>query len=115
VDLETPLKKGDLILWNNEHWLIYRSTTSSYQPHQKFYMVRCNHYIKWVDNGELKESWIYLLGSKDSKIKDNFRTWHNVITPQPNKYIEIILPHVLMPINTEIIVMDEAWYLVDYD
>ena len=115
VDLETPLKKGDLILWNNEHWLIYRSTTSSYQPHQKFYMVRCNYYIKWVDNGELKESWIYLLGSKDSKIKDNFRTWHNVITPQPNKYIEIILPHVLMPINTEIIVMDEAWYLVDYD
>jgi hypothetical protein len=78
-------------------------------------MVRCNHYIKWVDNGKLKESWIYLLGSKDSKIKDNFRTWHDVITPQPNKYIQIILPHVTMPINTEIIVMDEAWYLVDYD
>lgn len=115
VDLETSLEPGDLVLWNDEHWLIYRSTTSSYQPHQKFYMVRCNYYIKWIDNGELKESWIYLLGSKDSKIKDNFRTWHNVITPQPNKYIQIILPHTTMPINTEIIVLDEAWYLVDYD
>ena len=115
VELGIPLNKGDLILWNDEHWLIYRSTTSSYQPYQKFYMVRCNHHIKWIDNGKLKESWIYLLGSKDSKIKDNFRTWHNVITPQPNKYIQIILPHVTMPINTEIIVMDEAWYLVDYD
>lgn len=115
VDLDTNLEKGDLVLWNDEHWLIYQSTTSSYQPHQKFYMVRCNYYIKWIDKGELHESWIYLLGSKDSKIKDNFRTWHNVITPQPNKYINLILPHVTMPINTEIIVLDEAWYLVDYD
>lgn len=115
VELGLPLEKGDLILWNDEHWLIYRSTTSSYQPHQKFYMVKCNYYIKWVDKGVLKESWVYLLGSKDSKIKDNFRTWHNVITPQPNKFINLILPHVTMPINTEIMVLDEVWYLVDYD
>lgn len=115
VELGLPLEKGDLILWNDEHWLIYRSTTSSYQPHQKFYMVKCNYYIKWVDNGVLKESWVYLLGSKDSKIKDNFRTWHNVITPQPNKFINLILPHITMPINTEIMVLDEVWYLVDYD
>jgi hypothetical protein len=33
VELGLPLEKGDLILWNDEHWLIYRSTTSSYQPH----------------------------------------------------------------------------------
>ena len=33
VELGIPLDKGDLILWNNEHWLIYRSTTSSYQPY----------------------------------------------------------------------------------
>ena len=79
-------------------------------------MVRCNHYIKWIDEqGKLNESWVYLLGSKDSKIKDNFRTWHNVITPQPNKYINIIMPHKLMPLNTEIMVIDEVWYLVDYD
>ena len=110
------LKQGDLIEWNNEVWLIYRSTTSSYQPHQKFYMVRCNHYIKWIDTtGILKESWVYLLGSKDSKIKDNFRTWNDMITPQPNKYIHIIMPHQLMAINTEIMVLDEVWYLVDYD
>lgn len=115
VELDIPLEKGDLVFWNGEHWLIYQSTTSSYQPYQKFYMVRCNYYIKWIDKGELHESWIYLLGSKDSKIKDNFRTWHNVITPQPNKYINIILPHVTMPINTEIVVLDEVWYLVDYD
>ena len=79
-------------------------------------MVRCNYFIKWVDElGSLHGSWVYLLGSKDSKIKDNFRTWHNVITPQPNKYINLILPHTLMAVNTEIMVLDEVWYLVDYD
>ena len=77
------IQQGDLIQWGDGNpWLVYRTTTSSYQPHQKFYMVRCNHYIKWIDEqGKLNESWVYLLGSKDSKIKDNFRTWHNVITP----------------------------------
>lgn len=112
------IKQGDLVWWGNDTnpWLVYRFTTSSYQPHQKFYMVRCNYKIKWIDkDGFLKESWIYLLGSKDSKIKDNFRTWHNAITPQPNKYINIIMPHQLMAINTEIMVLDEVWYLVDYD
>lgn len=110
------IQKGDLVLWNDEHWIVYQSTTSSYQPHQKFYMVRCNYKIKWIDKeGFLKESWIYLLGSKDSKIKDNFRTWHNAITPQPNKYINIIMPHQLMDLGTEIMVLNEVWYLVDYD
>lgn len=115
VDLETPINVGDLVLWNEEHWLVYRQTTSAYQPHQKFYMVRCNYFIRWIDNGFLKESWVYLLGSKDAKIKDNFRTWNDLITPQPNKHISLIMPHQLMPLNTEIVVMDEVWYLVDYD
>lgn len=116
VDLDTPLSIGDLILWGEDHWIIYRSTTSAYQPHQKFYMVRCNYFIKWVDgNGNLQGSWAYLLGSKDSKIKDNFRTWHDVITPQPNKYINIMIPYQSIAINTEIMVLDEVWYLVDYD
>ena len=112
------LKPGDLIWWGNDEcpWLIYRTATSSYQPHQKFYMVRCNYKVNWLDaDGMLHDSWIYLLGSKDSKIKDNFRTWHSVITPQPNKYINIMMPHQLMDLGTEIMVLDEVWYLVDYD
>lgn len=112
------LKQGDLIWWGEDKqpWLLYRSTTSSYQPHQKFYMVRCNYEVNWLDkDGMLNSSWIYLLGSKDSKIKDNFRTWHSVITPQPNKYINIMMPHQLMDLGTEIMVLDEVWTLVDYD
>lgn len=110
------LKQGDLIRWNGDFWLLYRSTTSSYQPHQKFYMVKCNYYIKWLDSdGMVNESWVYLVGSKDAKIKDNFRTWHNAITPQPNKYIQLMMPHQRMALGTEIMVLDEVWYLVDYD
>ena len=116
TELNKDIKPGDLVLWNNEHWIIWRSTTSSYQPHQKFYMVRCNYEIKWVDElGVVQKSWIYLLGHKDSKIKDNFRTWNNLITPQPNKYINIILPYRTIKQGTEIMVLDEVWYLVDDD
>ena len=112
------IKPGDLLWWGDDScpWLVYLSTTSSYQPHQKLYMVRCNYLINWLDKeGFLHNSWVYLLGSKDSKIKDNFRTWHSSITPQPNKHINIMMPHQLMPIGTEIMVLDEVWYLVDYD
>lgn len=116
VELDVSIKVGDLIMWNDDRWLIYRSTTSSYQPYQKFYMVRCNHLIKWIDEeGNLQSSWIYLLGSKDSRIKDNFRTWNEMITPQPNKHINIILPRTHIRRDTEIIVVGEAWRLVDYD
>ena len=116
VELDVPIKVGDLIMWDEDRWLIYRSTTSSYQPYQKFYMVRCNHFIKWIDEeGKIQSSWIYLLGSKDSKIKDNFRTWNEMITPQPNKHINIILPRTHIRRDTEIIVVGEAWRLVDYD
>ena len=112
------LKQGDLIWWGEDKnpWLIWRSTTSSYQPHQKFYMVRCNYNIKWVDeNGTVQSSWIYLLGHKDSKVKDNFRTWNDLITPQPNKYINIILPYREIKQGTEIMVLNEVWYLIDDD
>ena len=80
-------------------------------------MVKCNYYINCIDknSGALKGSWVYLLGSKDSKIQDNFRTWNEMITPQPNKHINIIMPHQLMANGTEIIILDEVWYLVDYD
>lgn len=116
VELETKINVGDLIKWHGTYWLIYKQIKSSYQPYQKFYMVECNYKIKWVDKeGILHESWSHIVGSLDSKIKDNFRTWHALITPQPNKYIEIMMPYQYIAKETEIIVNDESWYLVDYD
>lgn len=41
--------------------------------------------------------------------------WNSLITPQPNKYIEILMPNKPIPKTVEILINDEAWYLVDYD
>lgn len=115
VELDKDLKVGDLLIWDQEHWIIYKKDISSYQPYNKFLIIKCNYLIKWVENGEIYSTYSYICSSKDSQIKDNFRTWHNVITPQPNKYLEIICPTQNIPRDTEIIVDEEAWYLVDYD
>jgi hypothetical protein len=48
-------------------------------------------------------------------IKGNFRTWHNLITPQPNKYAEIIIPRREIDRGTNFIIEDEGWKLVEYD
>lgn len=116
VSLDTDIKIGDIIKWDNEHWLIYKQVVSSYQPYNKFYILRCERTIKWLDlEGVLHSSYAHVVSSLESKIKDNFRTWHSLITPQPNKYLEIIMPYQYMAKTTEIIVSGEAWYLVDYD
>ena len=48
--------------------------------------------MKWIDSeGHLNQSWGYFVSSLDSKIKANFRTWNSLITPQPNKYAEILM------------------------
>lgn len=71
---DDKLAIGELIYWESAPWLIWRNTISSYQPYNKYYIVKCNYEVKWVDKGDLHKSWAYILGSKDSKIQDNFRT-----------------------------------------
>lgn len=116
VKLETPLKVGDIIVWDDEKWLLYQKEHYTRQTHQTFFMVKCNYFIKWVDGqGHLQNSWCYFVSSLDSKIKENFRTWNNLITPQPNKYAEILLPTRPIDRLTKFIVEEEGWYVVELD
>lgn len=116
VDLETEIGVGNLIQWNDDYWLIYKKTISSYQPYNKFYMVQCNYLLKWVDlDGMLQQSWCHIVGNKDSKIKDNFRSWNSLITPQPNKFLEIMMPYRDIAKSTDVLVNGEGWTLVEYD
>lgn len=75
VKLDVPLKVGDIIVWDDERWLLYQKEHYTRQTHQTFFMVKCNYFIKWVDGqGHLQSSWCYFVSSLDSKIKENFRT-----------------------------------------
>lgn len=63
TDIEDKLQIGDMITWKNAQWLIYEETVSSYQPYNKYFIVRCDWVIKWVDQeGELHQEWCYLVG-----------------------------------------------------
>lgn len=111
-----PLKIGHVVVWDDERWITYQKERKVRETYQTFFMVRCNYIIKWIDAlGHLKKSWCHFVSSLDSKIKENFRTWNNTITPQPNKYAEIILPRTEISKYTKFIVEDEGWYIVEYD
>jgi hypothetical protein len=72
--------------------------------------------MKWIDaQGHLQQSWSYFVSSLDSKIKGNFRTWNSLITPQPNKYAELLMPRRPIDRATNFIVEDESWSVVEYD
>lgn len=121
VAVDIPLKIGDIVNWRDgetlEKWIIYQKQRKVNEPYQTFYIVRCNYYIKWVDdNGHLRGSWSYLVSSMDSKIKGNYRTWNNLITPQPNKYLEMLIPDT-QPITkgTRFLINAEGWLMIEYD
>ena len=94
TDTCVELNAGDIIEWDNSNWLIWYKTISSYQPYDKFEIIKCNHEINWIDeDGNICSSLCHIIGSQESKIKENFRLWNELITPQPNKFIEIIMPY----------------------
>ena len=96
--------------------MIWYQTITSYNPHNKFEIIQCKHNISWVDKeGLVHSSYCHIIGSQESKIKDNFRTWNELITPQPNKFLEVIMPYQEIEKETEIMVNNEVWRLIEYD
>lgn len=130
VSNDIPIQVGDILNWplddgSIEKWILLSEEKKVNGTYRTFDILRCNYLIKWInDKGYLKQSWAYVLSSTDEKIKGNFRTWHNLITPQPNKYAEIIMPRpiddgseIANTVNrgTNFIIEDESWKMVEAD
>lgn len=118
---DIPLKIGDIMNWtlddgSIEKWILIQEEKKVNGTFRSFWIIRCNYFMKWIDSeGHLQASWGYFVSSLDSKIKGNFRTWNSLITPQPNKYAELLLPSYLIDRATNFIVEDESWTVVEYD
>ena len=118
---DIPLLIGDIMNWaldngEVEKWLLIQEEKKVNGTFRSFWIVRCNYLMKWIDSsGHLNKSWGYFVSSLDSKIKGNFRTWNNLITPQPNKYAELLLPRYPIDRATNFIVEEESWTVVEYD
>lgn len=118
---DIPLLIGDIMNWevrdgSIEKWIIIQEEKKVNDTYRTFWIVRCNYLMKWIDSqGHLQQSWSYFVSSLDSKIKGNFRTWNNLITPQVNKYAELLMPRYPIDRATNFIVEDESWSVVEYD
>lgn len=118
---DIPIQVGDIMNWRQndatlEKWIILSEEKKVNGTYRSFDVIKCNYLVKWVDdNGHLQKSWAYVLSSTDDKIKGNYRTWHNLISPQPNKYAELIMPRVDISRGTNFIIEDENWQLIEYD
>ena len=116
-----PLLVGDIMNWtiddgSIEKWILVQEEKKVNGTYRTFWIVRCNYLMKWIDaQGHLQQSWSYFVSSLDSKIKGNFRTWNSLITPQPNKYAELLMPRYPIDRATNFIVENESWSVVEYD
>ena len=118
---DIPLEVGDIMTWQLENgkiekWILAQEVKKVNPTYQTFWIIRCNYLLKWIDAlGHLQQSWAYVVSSVDSKIKGNYRTWNNLITPQPNKYAEILMPRYPIDRATNFIVEEESWQVIEYD
>ena len=126
---DIPIVVGDILTWRQdngavEKWLLLQKEHKVHEQYQTFQIIKCNYELKWIDaNGYLQRSWAYALSSVDNMVKGNFRMWHSLISPQPNKFAEIIMPRpklegldkdeLLRGIN--FIIDDEAWIIIECD
>ena len=118
---DIPIKVGDIMSWeiedgSVEKWILAQKVKKVNGTYQTFWIIRCNYLLKWIDAlGHLNQSWAYVVSSVDSKIKGNYRTWNSLITPQPNKYAEILMPRYPIDRSTNFIIEEESWQVVEYD
>ena len=118
---DIALRVGDIMNWtiedgSIEKWLLIQEEKKVNGTYRTFWIVRCNYLMKWIDkNGHIQQSWSYFVSSLSDKIKGNFRTWNSLITPQPNKYAELLMPRYPIERATNFIVEEESWTVVEYD
>ena len=115
-DIADQIDIGDFLYWGDSIWLMFRKERDTIEAHDKFEGIECRHKIQWVDSyGVLQNTPCYLVAQKDDQIKSNFRTWNNMITPQPNKYLEIITCRNNIQLGQKFLIDETAWYVVESD
>ena len=116
ADKEENLKIGDFLYWEDTIWILLKKEKDTINAYDKFEGLECRHSIKWIDKfGVLKEVPCYLVAQTDEKVKANFRTWNNMITPQPNKYLEIITSRQNIELAKRFLIDETAWSVVESD
>lgn len=115
-DKNDNIKIGDFLYWEDSIWLVFKKVVDTIQAYDKFDCIECRHHIKWIDKlGVLRETPCYLVAQTDEKIKANFRTWNNMITPQPNKFMEIITSRTNIELGQKFLIDETAWFVVESD
>ena len=131
VALDIPVKVGDILTWKQdngtiEKWILLQQVHKVHPTYQTFKIIKCNFELKWIDfNGYLRKSWAYAVSSVDSKVKSNFRMWHSLVSPQPNKFAEVIMPRPIFEKESEdldrlmrgitFIIENEGWQIIECD
>ena len=117
TSINTIINPGSIVEWNDGHWIVYQKEVNPNQAYNSCYMVECNKKLKWIDEyGVEQEEWAYIFSSKDSIVKQNFRTWNRLITPQPNQWLEMLVPaKKTIKMDQKFIIDGRAWFVDEYD
>lgn len=117
TSINTIINPGSIVEWADGYWIVYQKEINPNQAYNSCYMVECNKRLKWIDEyGVEQREWAYIFSSKDSIVKQNFRTWNRLITPQPNQWLEMLVPaKKTIKMDQKFIIDGRAWFVDEYD
>lgn len=115
--ITSKIHPGSIVEWADEHWIVFQKELQPNQTYISCFMIRCNEVVKWIDSyGVEHRQHAYVFSSKDSMVKMNFRTWNRLITPQPNQYLEMLVPtEPTIKLGQKFIIAERAWFVDEYD
>lgn len=114
--LDVPISSGTILRWKDANWIVFKQEKNPNEAYHSSYMVQCNSTLKWIDNfGILFTSPCYVKGNMENIIKENFRSWENIIVPQSNQALSCIVPTQDIKIDQKFIIDERSWNVVDYD
>lgn len=118
TNIDFPLFVGDLITWENEFWLVFKTEQNPIKDYNKSYICKCNHLLKWIDrDGIRREQWVYEFSSKETMIRATFKSRvQHVLASEMNKFMEVIMPYTDKILREQRFIVDgEAWYVIELD
>lgn len=115
--LTSSVAPGTIFEWKDLNWIVYFQEKNPNEAYHSNQAVQCNNLIKWITGyGVIRELPCYVVGNMMSTIKGNFRTWNSTITPQPNQFLDILIPYDnSLKIGNKFLMSGRAWLIMDYD
>lgn len=115
--LEEPQSIGAIVKdYSNREWLVATSENLNPPSYNRYKVLQCNDSVETTNEyGETITLPCLVLGTLKSTLKETFKLNNEIILPQENGSLMLVLSNISIEIGRRMILGNRAWKVVGYD